>query len=74
MFNVKLFLNILKVDVPGVHLGNTVTTLMVLSRVSAFLVTWRMEQIVEVIFLIVSNVNVNVEIEFNIVKLYSTHF
>ena len=74
MFNVKLFLNILKADAPGVHLGNTVTTLMVLSRVNAFLGTWRMEQIVEVIFLIVSNVNVKVEIEFNIVKLYSTHF
>ena len=48
MLIVKSFSYILKEDVPGVHLGNTVTTPMVLSRVNAIVVTSGMEQIVQV--------------------------
>ena len=52
MFIVKLISNILKEDVPGVHLGNTVTTPMVLSRVNAILVPSGMEQIAQVNYFI----------------------
>ena len=63
MFIVKLFSNILKEDVPGVHLGNTVTIPMVLSRVNAILVTCTigMGQIVQVNCFMVLNVEVHLE-------------
>ena len=73
VFILKLFSNILKEDVPGVHLGNTVTIPMVLFRVNAILVTCTsgMEQIVQVNCLIV--LKVHLEILVSTAKLYGTN-